>query len=296
MTDPQSLQADSTTEFEQLRPRLFGVAYRILGVVADAEDVVQETWIAWQAADRTGVAAPSAYLTKVVSNRALNRLRDTRRRREDYVGPWLPEPLDTSRRPDEAAEIADSVSYALMVMLEQLTPLERAAFVLREVFDVPTAEVAESLASTPAAVRQLVARARAHLTERDRAYDVDPSAHQRIARAFLVALAGGDLDGATALLAPDVVLVTDGGGVRRAALRPIEGPDRVLRFAVRLATKNPGYTVEVRELNGVPSAVIRRGEEVTTMHLRIVDGRVDRIFLVRNPGKLGDLGLTPNPG
>lgn len=279
------------TDFEDLRPRLFGIAYRILGAVSDAEDVVQETWIAWNDIDQTNVASPTAYLTRAVSNRALNRLRELGRRKEDYVGPWLPEPIDTRRRPDEAVEMADSVSYALMVLLEQLTPLERAAFVLREVFDVPTADVAEALSSNPAAVRQLVSRARAHLAERDRSYEVDPQEHQRVATEFLMALEVGDVARATDLLTPDVELVTDGGGVFKAALRPIHGPDKVVRFLAGLGERHD-YAAEAVEINGLPGFVFRSDADKSTsaMQLGVVDGRIAQIWTVRNPHKLTHFG------
>lgn len=275
------------TEFDDLRPRLFGIAYRILGVVADAEDVVQETWIAWNATDRSTVASPTAYLTRAVSNRALNRLRDLGRRKEDYVGPWLPKPIDTGRRPDEAVELADSVSYALMVMLEQLTPLERTAFVLREAFDVPTADVAEALGSTPAAVRQLVSRARTHLAERDRSYEVDPQEHQRVAQEFLSAVADGDVSRATRLLADDVELVTDGGGVFKAALRPIHGPDKVWRFLASLAPRYD-YRPDQVDINGLPGVVLHASADGSTSALQVgvLDGKVAAIWVVRNPAKL----------
>lgn len=275
------------TDFEDLRPRLFGIAYRILGAVADAEDVVQETWIAWDATDQSQVASPTAYLTRAVSNRSLNRLRELSRRKEEYIGPWLPEPIDTSRRPDEAAELADSVSYALMVLLEQLSPMERAAFVLREVFDVPTADVAEALSSNAAAVRQLVSRARGHLAERDRAYEVDPHEHKRVADEFLAALAEGDVPRATGLLTPDVELVTDGGGIFKAALRPIHGPDKVMRILKALSEQYE-YTVEVVNINGLPGVVLRSDADASTtaMQLGVVDGQIAAIWTVRNPHKL----------
>lgn len=277
-------------DFEELRPRLFGIAYRITGVVADAEDVVQETWIAWNGMGHGEIRTPEAYLTRAVSNRALNRLRDARRRREDYIGPWLPEPLDTARRPDEAAEIADSVSYALMVLLEQLTPLERAAFVLREVFQLPSAEVAAALGSTPQAVRQLSSRARKHVERRDRQREVDRGEHARIADDFIHALAAGDVERATNLLSPNIVLVTDGGGVRKAALRPIEGVEKVMRFLLGLAARYGEFAVSRTELNGEPTLVTRMNDDLTVMHLELDDhGKVGVVWAVRNPSKLTDL-------
>lgn len=285
------------TEFEALRPRLFGIAYRILGVVADAEDVVQETWIAWDSADRVAVQSPAAYLTRAVTNRALNRLRELARRKEEYIGPWLPEPIDTGARPEDAAELAESVSYALMVLLEQLTPLERTAFVLRDVFDVPTAEVAQTLSSTPAAVRQLVSRARGHLAERDRSYEVDPHEHRRVAAEFLSALGAADVNRAAGLLTEDVELVADGGGVIKAALRPIHGQDKVVRLLFSL-TEHHDYRLRAVDINGMPGTVFHTGEDGSrsVVQVGVVGGRIAAIWVVRNPAKLTRFAPPPPGG
>jgi len=275
--------------FEALRPRLFGVAYGILGTVADAEDVVQETWIAWDAADHGSVASAAAYLTRTVSNRALNRLRDMRRRREEYRGPWLPEPMDTARRPDEAAELADSVSFAMLVLLERLSPLERAAFVLREVFDVPTAEVAEMLQTSPAAVRQLASRAGAHLRAESPRYEVDRDRHLAVSNAFVTAIAEGDVRAAMDILAPDVELVTDGGGKVAAAGVPLHGPERVAHFYLGLAAKYPDFRIRPAEFNGMPAIVVHADDTASIVQIAVRDGLIARVWVTRNPDKLTDL-------
>lgn len=285
MTDPRPSAHDV---FEALRRRLFGVAYGIVGSVADAEDVVQETWIAWSTVDAGEVRDPESYLVRAVTHRALNSLRSRQRRREDYVGPWLPEPVDTGLRPDDAATLADDVTFALMVLLEQLSPLERAAFVLREVFDLSTDEVAQSLERSPAAIRQLVSRARDHLQGAAR-YDTDPAEQRRLGRIFVDAIRTGDLSGVMSVVAPDVVLVTDGGGQVQAALRPIQGAENVLRFFAGLALRYPDWTAREATLNGLPALLITAGDTVSAVHLGIVDGIVTDVWVVRNPEKLTGL-------
>lgn len=285
MTDPGPSAHDV---FEALRRRLFGVAYGIVGSVADAEDVVQETWIAWSTVDAGEVRDPESYLVRAVTHRALNSLRSRQRRREDYVGPWLPEPVDTGLRPEDAATQADDVTFALMVLLEQLSPLERAAFVLREVFDLSTDEVAESLERSPAAIRQLVSRARGHLQGVAR-YDTDATEQRRLGRVFVDAIRTGDLSRVMSVVAPDVVLVTDGGGQVQAALRPIQGADNVLRFFAGLALRYPDWAAREAVLNGLPSLLITAGDTVSAVHLGIVDGIVTDVWVVRNPEKLTGL-------
>lgn len=276
-------------EFEGLRPRLFGIAYRSLGSVADAEDVVQETWISWQRVDRGTVTHPAAYLTKAVSRHALNLLRTRSRQREQYVGPWLPEPIDDARLPDEAAEIADSVGLAMLVMLEQLSPKERVAFVLREVFEVPAAEVAQTLDSTPEAVRTLVSRARSHIRSSERRFDHDPSTHLALAETFASALRDGDLDAACQVLAPDVLLVTDGGGKVKAALRPIEGAAKVARFFAGLFEMYGEYSLVPTTLNRQPALLVSAGDDTTAVCFEVADGRIERIWAMRNPDKIAHL-------
>lgn len=279
--------------FERLRPRLFGVAYGIVGSVADAEDVLQDSWLAWSRVDRADVRDEDAYLVRLVANRALNALRAGQRRRETYAGPWLPEPVDTARGPADAAAVADSVTFALLVLLEQLSPLERAAFVLREVFDVPSAEVGATLGRSSAAVRQLVSRARAHLAEAGGGarYDVDPALHRRVAGDFVTAVRTGDIASVLAVVAPDVTLVTDGGGQVQAARRPVVGADNVMRFFQGLATRYPDWTAEHTELNGLPALVVHAGGTASAVHLGIRDGVVTDVWVVRNPDKLTGLGV-----
>ena len=223
---------DSTTVFEEHRRLLVGAAYRLLSSHSDAEDVVQEAWIRWSAVDTSTVDEPRAYLLTITTRLALNRLRQLRTRRESYVGPWLPEPVSSDPRADGAAtaELADDVSMAMLIVLESLTPLERAAFVLADVFGMPSGEVARTIDRSPAAVRQLVHRARSHVEARQPRSVVDTARHREATERFLAAVSTGDVDGLLAVLAPDVTLVTDGGGVRRAALRPIHSADKVARW------------------------------------------------------------------
>lgn len=267
--------------YDEVRPRLFGVAYGILGSFAEAEDVVQDTWIAWSTADHSNVRDPHAYLVRTVTHRALNAIRAQRNRRESYVGPWLPEPVDTGPGPEQSAEVADAVTFALLVMMEQLSPLERAAFVLRVAFDVPSAEIGRTLQRSPAAVRQLVSRARAHLAgagagvEQGRSrYAIDPAGHRRVAESFVAAMRDGDTDGVLRLLAPDVTLVTDGGGQVQAALRPIVGADNVIRFFTGLAARYPDWAARLSQLNHLPGLVVEAGGTVFSVHLGIRDGIV----------------------
>lgn len=282
---------DPEAEFESLRPRLFGVAYRILGSVADAEDVVQETWIAWQRTARTEVTHPAAYLTKAASRHALNLLRTRSRQREQYVGPWLPEPLDASHSPEEAAEIADSVSFAMLELLEKLSPKERVAFVMREVFEVPAAEVAETLDSTPEAVRTLVSRARSHIRKGSRRYDTDPQTHLALGSQFSDALRRGDLEAACSVLSPDVLLITDSGGRAKAARRPIQGAEKVARFFIGLVNLYGDFDLRSLVLNAQPASLIDANGDLTVVTFGVVDGRIERIWSIRNPDKLHGISV-----
>jgi RNA polymerase sigma-70 factor (TIGR02957 family) len=296
--------SDPLPAFDRHRRLLFTVAYQMLGSVADAEDVVQDAWLRWSAADRAAVTDPRAFLVRITSRLALDRLDSARSRRESYVGPWLPEPLlDRSRPvagaaappvPDDAVELGEQVSLALLVVLETLTPAERAVFVLREVFGQPVDEVAAVLGRSPAAVRQMAHRAREHVEARRPRFDADPTAQREVTDRFLAACAGGDVGALLAALAPDVVLVTDGGGKAKAALRPIVGADKVARFLV--ATAAQGLTlddlrVEVADVNGAPGVVAWvAGRPFLSMSLVLDDGLVTQVLLVRNPDKLR--GLT----
>ncbi|MGY1641605.1 RNA polymerase sigma factor SigJ [Geodermatophilus sp. SYSU D00703] len=291
--------------FDRHRRLLFSVAYQMLGSVADAEDVVQDAWLRWSAADRSDVADPRAYLVRTASRLALDRLDAARTRRESYVGPWLPEPLLTGATPvagaapppdpDDAAELGEQVSLALLVVLETLTPAERAVFVLREVFGLPAAEVAATLGRSEAAVRQMAHRAREHVQARQPRFDADRAAHRAVTERFLAACAGGDVEALLAALAPDAVLVSDGGGRARAALRPITGADKVARFLVATTAQGlvlPDLRVDVADVNGAPGVVVwTEGAPFLTLSLVVVDGLVQQVLIVRNPDKLR--GLLP---
>lgn len=294
---------DVLTPFDRHRRLLFTVAYQMLGSVTDAEDVVQDAWLRWSAADRSDVADPRAYLVRITSRLALDRLDSARNRRECYVGPWLPEPLLTGRDPvagaapppdpDDAAVLGEQVSLALLVVLETLSPTERAVFVLREVFALPAAEVAAILGRGEAAVRQAAHRAREHVRARRPRFDADRSAQQVVTERFLAACAGGDVDALLSALAPDVVLVTDGGGRAKAALRPIVGAAKVARFLLATAAEGlsiPGVHVEVTDVNGAPGVVAWvRGAPYVAMSLVVADGLVEQVLVVRNPDKLRGL-------
>jgi len=284
----------SDDAFAAHRSLLFTVAYEMLGSASDAEDVVQETWLRWDGVDQTDVRDPRAYLVRIVTRQALNRLRTLSRRREDYVGEWLPEPLLTS--PDVAAdvELAENVSMAMLTVLETLGPAERAVFVLREVFDMPYEEIAEALDKSPSAIRQIAHRARDHVAARRPRMDVSTTEQQEVVERFLAAVQGGDMQGLLDVLAPDVVVVADGGGIATAALRPIVGARAVATFLAR-AARTADFDVKVAWFNGSPGVRIEIGGEVdTAVSLAVEDGRVTRIYAVRNPHKLVHLN-TVNP-
>jgi RNA polymerase sigma-70 factor, ECF subfamily len=284
--------------FEENRPLLMGVAYRMLGRVADAEDVVQDAWLRWSAVDDEQVREPRGYLVRVVTRLALDRLRQVRSRREAYVGPWLPEPLATDYAgtvPDssERAVLAESVSMAVLVVLESLSPLERAVFVLREAFGFPFADIAGMLERSEAAVRQLAGRARHHVEERKPRFDVDPDRRRDLTERFLAAATGGDLEQLMELLAPDVQLVADSGGKAKAPRREMASADKVGRFLHAIAADQRaivGAEFEFREVNGAFALVIYAGgkpDSYTSVEIR--DGRIQQIYLVRNPDKLSSL-------
>ncbi|MBV8305494.1 MAG: RNA polymerase sigma-70 factor [Acidimicrobiia bacterium] len=275
--------------FARHRSLLFTVAYEMLGSAADAEDVVQETWLRWADVDHAAVQDPRAYLVRIVTRQALNRLRTLARRREDYVGEWLPEPLLTS--PDVAAdvELAENLSIAMLTVLETLAPAERAVFVLREVFDVPYEEIAEAVGKSPTAVRQIAHRARDHVAARRPRMAVSTSEQQEAVERFLAAVRNGDLQGLLDVLAPDVVVVADGGGLVAAALRPIEGAQRVAAFLIA-ATRQLDFEAKAVWLNGSPGSRIEIGGELNTaVSVTVENGRITQIYAVRNPQKLAGL-------
>ena len=272
------------------RSLLFTVAYELLGSAADAEDAVQETWLRWDGVGATGraeVAAPRAYLVRIVTRQALNRLRTLARRREDYVGEWLPEPLLTAPDVAEDVELAESVSIAMLTVLETLTPTERAVFGLREVFDLPFDHIAEATGKSAAAVRQIAHRARSHVAARRPRVDVDRAEQRRAVDRFLTALRTGDLQGLMDALAPDAVLIADGGGVVSAVRRPVEGPKKIANLLGGFARVIPTAVVEPVLLNGAPGArILVDGTLDTVIGFAFEDGRISRVFAVRNPDKL----------
>jgi len=278
----------SDDPFVTHRSLLFTVAYEILGSAADAEDAVQETWLRWDGVDRSEVRDPRAYLVRIVTRQALNRVRTLARRREDYVGEWLPEPLLTSPDVAEDVELAESVSYAMLTVLETLGPAERAVFVLREVFDFPYDEIAQAVDKSPAAVRQIAHRAREHVTARRPRVQVSQQEQTLVIERFLAAVTTGDVQGLLDVLAPDVVMVADGGGIASAARAPIDGSERVARVLAMFARRGPeGASTGSMWVNGAPAARIDvNGELDTVISLVVEEGRITRIFAVRNPHKL----------
>ena len=279
--------------FAQQRPALLGLAYRLLGSYADAEDVVQEAWVRWSASD--GIDNPAAWLRTVVTRLCLDELRSARVRRESYVGPWLPEPVQTadgSLGPLDTAELRDSLSLGFLLLLERLSPAERAVFVLREAFALPYDEVAAAVDRSAAACRQLHVRARAKLGP-----DVAPparSTRREVIDRLVSAVALADVAGLTALLVDDAVLVSDGGGVVSAARRPVVGADRVARFLIGIGTRLPAdMTIDVEEVNGSPCLVARAGGAATqVVALDLTGDRVRALQIVANPSKLAGLSQT----
>lgn len=282
------IEADRTQTFEALRPRLVGLAYRMLGSVSEAEDVVQEAYLRWH--DAEGVADPTRWLVTVTTRLAVDQLRKASRRREEYKGPWLPEPVATDRpTPFDRAELADHLSMAFLALLERLSPPERAAFLLREVFDYDYAVIAGMLDKSEVACRQMVSRSRRSL-QRDRPrYTADPEAHRHLAETFVVAARSGNLAPLEGLLERDVVLYTDGGGKVLAALNPIFGAEKVVRFFLGILPKlPPGAEFAVREVNGEPTVVLTvDGQIDQTLGFELENGRVRAFYAVRNPDKLG---------
>ncbi|PSL51740.1 RNA polymerase sigma-70 factor (ECF subfamily) [Saccharothrix carnea] len=284
-------RADSATDaFVAHRNLLFTVAYEMLGSAADAEDVLQETWLRWVAVDLDTVHDRRAYLVRITTRQALNRLRALGRRKESYVGSWLPEPLQTTPDVAEDVELADSVSMAMLLVLETLTPTERAVFVLREVFGLGYDEIAEAVDKSLAAVRQIAHRAKAHVAERRPRGVVTPAASRDAIAAFQRAVDTGDLQGLLDVLAPDVVLLGDGGGVVRTATRPVVGADKVARLLAGRLDRLATASLHPVQVNGHPALLLRLDGEVdTVLAVRVDDGLVTGIYAVRNPAKLSHL-------
>ena len=275
-------------EFESHRSFLVGVAYRMLGSVAEAEDVAQDAYVRWSQVDRETVAEPRAYLARVVSRLCLDRMKSAVARREQYVGMWLPEPVIA----EPAETLANDLSVALLLTLERLSPLERAAFLLHDVFDMDYAAIADTLGRSEAATRQLASRAREHIRDERPRFEATDESRQKLADAFQTAMWNGDLESIARVLADDAVFYSDGGGKRLAALNPIYGKDKILRFLAGVTSKPTTpvpQTIERTQLNGLPGFVVHTSEGVETLSLEISGDRVVAIYAVRNPDKLRHL-------
>jgi RNA polymerase sigma-70 factor (TIGR02957 family) len=293
---------DSAQVFDEHRALLISVAYRILGSVTDAEDTVQEAWLRWSGVNPSDVRDPRAFLVRVTTRLAIDRLRRAKTRRESYVGPWLPEPILTDRDVAEDVALAESVSMAMLVVLETLSPLERAVFVLREAFGMPYAEIGEVIGRKEEAVRQLARRARDHVQERRSRFDADQSEQRRVTERFLQATSTGDLEALMAVLSPEVTLVADGGGRALAPRRPVHGAEKVARFLLAVATEErmarflrsvgsepivADLRVRVTPVNGGPGILVVSGDKpISALVLDVSEGVVRSIHLVANPEKL----------
>ena len=293
--EARAVPAERDERFEAARARLHGVAYRMTGSISDADDLCQEAWIRWAAQDRSDVDYADAYLVTVVTRLALDRLRSAQHRRETYVGPYLPEPVVTvpgSRPepdPSEAAELADSLTYAFLVLLDQLSPVERAVLLLHDVFGYPFAAVSDAVDRTEEAVRQIASRSRRKIEGSvPRTVKPDPEIVNGVLTRLMVAIMSGDVDGVMAEMAPDVVQLDDGGAAKRAARRPVVGADRVARLWVNLAKRGAHLSVRFADVNGSPGLVFLDGDEPEMVMCADLDesGRIVRIFGQMNPDKL----------
>ena len=281
-----------TAEFEELRPRLVGVAYGLLGTLIEAEDAVQEAWLRLQRTDLETIHDLTGWLVTTTSRIALDTLRSARVRREEYVGPWLPEPIETAPDPADSVTLADAVSWAMLVVLETLSPAERAAFVLHDVFGMTFDEVGRALGRTPVACRKLASRARDHVENRQPRFDVDPQDHREVVDAFGRATASGDLEGLLSLLDPDAVLTSDGGGVAQALARPIRGAPEIARFLADVGARQPGLVMRSSTVNRTPALLaFQHGRVGSVLALGIREGRIVTIDAIRNPHKFH--GLRP---
>lgn len=293
---PNDSRAD---DFTAARPLLFSIAYRMLGSVADAEDVVQDAYLRWQEAVEDDVRSPRAYLVTIVTRLAINQLRSARRQRETYVGPWLPEPLVTDHAPDAAqpVELAESLSMAFMVMLERLSPIERAVLLLHDVFDFEYGEIARIVDKSDGNCRQLLSRAKKRLGSAEARFDVDPAQARRLLDRFTLAATAGDVDGLLAVLAEDITLWADGGGkVRGAALRPVHGAPNVARFVAGVLQRFVPVerTVRAAQINGQPGFVVYvSGRPHAALVLQIRDERIQTIYAIGNRDKLRSLPEPP---
>ena len=303
-------QSDAVRLFDEYRGLLVSVAYRLLGSVTDAEDAVQEAWLRWSNVDHSEVNDPRAFLVRVTTRLAIDRLRRAKVRRETYIGPWLPEPVLTGQDPSEDAAMAESVSMAMLVVLETLSPLERAVFVLREAFGMPYSEIADILGRKEEAVRQLAHRARAHVHERRSRFDADAGEQRRVTERFLEATSTGDLEGLMAVLSPGVELVADSGGRALAPRRPVRGAEKVARFLGAIVTEeqtarflesvgsetSDGTRIHLAQINGTPGIVITAGGvPISALVLDVSEGLVMTIRLVANPEKLAGVSAVEAP-
>lgn len=282
----ESALKEAVSVFVELRPRLFGIAYRVLGSAAEAEDVVQEVWLRWQKTDRSVVVSPVAFLSSTTTRLAINVAQSARVRRETYIGPWLPEPIDTSTDPEVGAERAEALELALLLVLEKLNPTERAAYVLREAFDYAYAEIAEILQLSPVNARKIVSRARKHLSAEQRG-TVDTAEHQRLLTAFVSASQTGNVASLEALLTPDAVSVSDGNGIRGAARIPVLGRARVASLAT--ATRRFWREADVRgvQVNGRAAMMIyRNGRPATVLTIGASHEGIHKVMWVFNPSKI----------
>jgi RNA polymerase sigma-70 factor (ECF subfamily) len=278
----------SAERFEPHRPHLVRLAYRMLGSIAEAEDIVQDAFLRWQAASTDDVVEPRAYLARIVSRLCLDRMKSAQARRESYVGTWLPEPVIEP----PAESLANDLSVALLLTLERLSPLERAAFLLHDVFDMDYAEIASTIERSEAACRQLAARAREHVRDDRPRFTPNPDTTARLGEAFQRAMTTGDLAPFGAMLAEEAILYSDGGGKRHAALNPIYGRDKIMRFLAGVSTKwpqTPPSRIEATTLNGVPGFVFHTDEGPETLSFELDGDRVTTIYIVRNPDKLKHL-------
>ncbi|MEU1210083.1 RNA polymerase sigma-70 factor [Nocardia sp. NPDC005825] len=288
-------QAAGVDEFDGLRPLLFTVAYQLLGSAADAEDVVQDSYLRWRETDRERVENPRAYLTTVVTRQALNHLRTVRRRREEYVGSWLPEPIRTDADTEHDVLLAESVSMAMLLVLETLGPTERAVFVLSEVFGHSFVEIAGMVGKSDATVRQIAHRARAHVRERRKRFDPDAETSRAVIERFLLATQTGDTQTLMDVLAPDVVQISDGGGKVTAARKPVVGAERVAIYLVRLARNGiADMAVEFGTYNALPAVLLRTADGLldTVQLIETSGDRITGLYAIRNPDKLRTAELT----
>jgi RNA polymerase sigma-70 factor (ECF subfamily) len=285
------MTADAAEAFEPHRKYLVGVAYRMLGSVAEAEDAVQDAFLRWQNVDRAQVAEPRAYLARIVARLCLDRLKSARAQREQYVGTWLPEPVVEDAAPSPSS-VADDISVALLMTLERLSPLERAAFLLHDVFDMDYGDIASVLERSEAACRQLATRGREHVRDERPRFEPSKEAESRLVGAFATAMISGDVDGLAAILAEDAVFYSDGGGKRLAALNPIFGRDKIVRFFKGIRDKGAlptPQTARPARINGLPGFVLHEAEGLETIALETSGDKIVAIYEIRNPDKLRHL-------